>query len=74
MKTFLGLTKHSWYFIVCAILGFVAGVFYLPVWLISWLLHIVSRLLLAISYFGMCQFNKGKQVFKSLFKWRIYGD
>lgn len=45
------------------------GLMYLPVFIAAWLLHIVARLLLSISYFGMLNASMGKDVFKSIFRW-----
>lgn len=45
----------------------VVGVLYFPLYLFAWLLRIVSRFFLALSYFGMLEGRKGKDVFKSLF-------
>jgi hypothetical protein len=45
------------------------GLLYLPVFIASWLLHIVARLLLSISYFGLLNPRKGKDVFSSIFRW-----
>lgn len=45
------------------------GLVYLPVFIAAWLLHIVARLLLSISYFGMLNARMGRDVFKSIFRW-----
>ena len=45
------------------------GVVYAPVYIASWLLHKVARLLLAISYFGMFEKTIGKDIIKYLFIW-----
>lgn len=45
------------------------GIVYAPIFLVSWLLHKVARLILAISYFGMLEKQVGKDILKSLFKW-----
>ena len=44
------------------------GLLYFPVFFAAWLLHIIARLLLAISYFGLLNPSKGKDVFNSLFR------
>ena len=44
------------------------GLVYLPVFIAAWLLHIVARLLLSISYFGMLNASMGRDVFKSIFR------
>ena len=44
------------------------GLAYLPVFMASWLLHIIARFLLAVSYFGLLNGKKGKDVFNSLFR------
>lgn len=46
-----------------------AGVFYFPVYVLAWILHKVTRLVLAISYFGMLEKQVGKDIIKSLFRW-----
>ena len=43
------------------------GVIYTPVYIASWLLHKVARLILAISYFGMLEKTVGKDIIKHLF-------
>lgn len=45
------------------------GVVYAPVYIASWLLHKVARLMLAIAYFGLLNKQAGKDIIKSLFKW-----
>jgi hypothetical protein len=45
-----------------------AGLCYAPVFIAAWLLHIVARLLLSIAYFGMLNGQRGRDVFKSLFR------
>lgn len=45
------------------------GLMYLPIFILAWLLHIISRFLLSISYFGMLNARTGKDVLKSLFRW-----
>lgn len=45
------------------------GVVYAPVYIASWLLHKVARLVLAISYFGMLEKTVGKDIIKHLFTW-----
>lgn len=47
---------------------FLVGVCYFPVFLAAWLLHVVARLLLSVSYFGLLNGRKGKDVFISLFR------
>lgn len=45
------------------------GILWFPFFVASWLLRIVARFLLAISYFGMLNGKMGKDIFKSLFTW-----
>lgn len=52
-----------------AVLWGTLGILYIPVFLASWLLNVVSRILLALSYYGMFDYLRGKNVFKSLFQW-----
>lgn len=46
----------------------IVGVIYFPVFFAAWLLHIVARLILAISYLGLLNSQRAKDIFKSLFK------
>lgn len=64
MKKSIKITKVTIFVILWAILGII----YSPVFIAAWLLRIVARFLLSISYFGMLQGKIGKEVFKSLFK------
>lgn len=45
------------------------GVAYAPVYVASWLLHKVARLLLAISYLGMLEKQISKDIISNLFNW-----
>lgn len=45
----------------------IVGALYFPLYLFAWLLRIVSRFFLALSYFGMLEGRKGKDVIKTLF-------
>lgn len=45
------------------------GLIYSPIFIAAWLLHIVARLLLSITYFGLLNARMGKDVFKSIFIW-----
>lgn len=45
------------------------GVIYFPIYILSWLLHKVARLLLAISYFGMFEKKIGEDIITNLFNW-----
>ena len=51
------------------------GLMYLPIFISAWLLHVVARLLLSISYFGMLNRQRGKDVFMSIFRFNptLYG-
>lgn len=51
------------------VLWVILGILYIPIFLASWLLNVVSRALLALSYYGMLDYLRGKNVFKSLFQW-----
>lgn len=46
---------------------FILKVIYFPVYVAFWFLHKVARLVLAISYFGLFEFNKGYNVIKYIF-------
>lgn len=48
-------------------LTWILGAIYFPVYCLAWLLHKVSRLLLAISYFGLLDWRKGVDIIKSIF-------
>lgn len=54
---------------VLAILWTITGIIYSPIFLLAWVIRIIARLLLAISYFGLLNFKMAKDVFKSLFIW-----
>lgn len=43
------------------------GVMYFPVAVLSYMLHLIARLLLSLSYFGMLETKMGKDVWKILF-------
>ena len=45
------------------------GIMYFPIFLAAWLLHIVARILLGISYFGMLNSKMGRDILKSIFNW-----
>ena len=63
MKTrFLRLKRN-----MLIILYLFVGILYSPLYLFAWLLRIVSRFLLALSYFGMLEGRKGKDIIKTLF-------
>lgn len=47
----------------------ILGILYFPIYLISWILHKVSRLLLAISYLGMLNIKISKDIVTNLFIW-----
>lgn len=57
-KNLIALVKFVWYVIAVA---------YAPIYIISWLLHKVARLLLALSYFGLLEKRFGADIIKSLF-------
>lgn len=48
---------------------FLIGLMYLPIYVIAWLLRIVARILLAISYIGTLNVIMGIEVFNSIFSW-----
>ena len=47
----------------------ILGIIYFPVYIVSWLLHKIARLILAISYFGMLEKQVGKDIISNLFSW-----
>lgn len=47
----------------------VLGVCYIPIYILSLVLHKVARLLLAVSYFGMLDYRTGKDILKYMFTW-----
>lgn len=59
------ITKAS----ATVILWTLVGLLWAPIFIASWLLRIVARFLLSISYFGMLNGKMGRGVFKSLFTW-----
>ena len=63
MKTRFSKFKQNMLIILYAIVG----ALYFPLYLFAWLLRIVSRFFLALSYFGMLEGRKGKDVIKTLF-------
>lgn len=50
------------------ILWRVAFCLYAPIYIVSWGVHKIARLLLAISYFGLGEFRKGRDIIQYLFK------
>lgn len=63
MKTRFSKFKQN----MLIILYMIVGALYFPLYLFAWLLRIVSRFFLALSYFGMLEGRKGKDVIKTLF-------
>ena len=63
MKTRFSKFKQRMFIILYAIVG----ALYFPLYLFAWLLRIVSRFFLALSYFGMLEGRKGKDIIKTLF-------
>lgn len=47
----------------------ILGVMYAPIYVASWLLHKLARLLLAISYLGMLEKQISKDIISNLFNW-----
>ena len=45
----------------------IVGLIYAPVFIAAWVLHIVARVLLAFSYIGMLNGQRGKDILKSIF-------
>lgn len=41
---------------------------YVPIYFLSWCLHKVARLLLAISYMGLLDFIKARDILKYMFR------
>lgn len=52
---------------VFSILWKIIGVLYFPIYVLAWLLHKITRFLLAISYFGLLQPKTGKDILKYMF-------
>lgn len=50
------------------VLWTILGILYFPFFVVAWCLHVISRLLLSISYFGMLNGKRGRDVFVSLFR------
>lgn len=49
------------------ILWVALGALYFPIYLLSWVLHKIARILLAIAYFGLLDKTKGVNILKYLF-------
>ena len=60
-------TRFSKFKYVFIIFYTIIGALYFPLYLFAWLLRIVSRFFLALSYFGMLDGRKGKDIIKTLF-------
>lgn len=54
---------------VLKIIWGILGVMYAPIYVASWLLHKLARLLLAISYLGMLEKQISKDIISNLFNW-----
>lgn len=63
MKTRFSKFKQN----MLIILYTIVGALYFPLYLFAWLLRIISRFFLALSYFGMLEGRKGKDIIKTLF-------
>lgn len=48
------------------ILWVALGALYFPIYLLSWVLHKIARILLAIAYFGLLDKTKGVNILKYL--------
>lgn len=59
------ISKTSW----VVFLWTIVGILWLPIYLAAWILRIVARFLLAISYFGLLDILMGVNVIKSIFVW-----
>lgn len=46
----------------------IMGLIYSPIFITAWVLHIVFRIGLCISYLGLLNGQRAKDVFKSLFR------
>ena len=66
------MDKKPWYqsafhFVkVCII--FLVGLIYFFIYLASYILSVIARAILGISYFGMGDFRKSKDIFKFMFR------
>ena len=49
-------------------INIVLSILYVPIYFLSWTLHKIARVLLAISYFGLLDFRRAKDIVKYLFK------
>ena len=63
MKTQFSKFKQN----MLIVLHTIVGALYFPLYLFAWLLRIVSRFFLALSYFGMLEGRKGEDIIKTLF-------
>lgn len=52
---------------ICAVIGFIIGLAYYPIYAAAWILHKVARLVLALCYFLMFKWRMGSDIIKTLF-------
>lgn len=64
------LEKKKPFFLVAT--WFIVGLIYFPIFFIAWVLHVIARLLLSISYLGMLNGRIAKDIFKSIFKFNPF--
>ena len=53
--------------IISAAIGLIIAILYYPIYAIGWIVHIASRIVLAVSYYMMLRFKLGNDIFKTLF-------
>lgn len=49
-------------------LYFTIGLIFAPVYILSYILNVIARILLGISYFGLGEGRKGSDVFRFMFR------
>ena len=54
---------------ILKIIWCILGVIYAPIYVAFWLLHKVARLLLAIAYFGLLNWQSCSDILKNLFSY-----
>ena len=46
----------------------ILGILYFPIYVVFWLLHKITRFVLAITYIGLLKWQIAKSIFKSLIR------
>lgn len=51
------------------VIWLILAMIYAPLFIASWIIHKIARLLLAVAYFGMFEMQMAKDIVLNLFKW-----